>query len=102
MCKAFEDLGAGGAEVAMPGRVLGEGGRGKGGRLVGKPGCAVDQLSALVGAGPGTHCLEAKEYADGRDRAHGVEGTLVIPGAAARVRDGVREREEELHVALDA
>src|SRR5438105_224264 len=42
----FEDLGAGGAEVAVSGGVFGEGRCGEGGRLVGEPLLAEDRLCA--------------------------------------------------------
>ena len=42
-------------------------------------------------------CLPAEEPADRGDRPHRVERDLVVPGAAARVEDRVREREEQLH-----
>src|SRR5262249_13490400 len=74
MRKEPQDLGAGGTEVAVPGRVFGEGRGWEGCRLVGKPGGAIDQLRALVGAGPGSDRPTAEEHADGGDRADGVEG----------------------------
>src|SRR5207245_877839 len=89
-------------EVAVPGRVLWERWRRESRRLVGKPGRAADQLRTLVGPCPGAHCAATEEGANRCDRTDGVEGALVVPSAATRVGDSVREREEELHVALDA
>src|SRR6266540_6258990 len=92
----LQDLRAGRAEVRMAGRVLREGWRREGRRLVGKPRFAGDRLRATAGAAPGADLLPGEEVADGRDRAHRVVGTLVVPGAAAGVEDRVREGEEEL------
>src|SRR5439155_1224700 len=102
MRKELEDLRAGGAEVAVAGRVLRERWRRKRWRLVGKPGRTVDELRALVRAGPGAHHLAAEECANRRDGTNGVEGTLVIPRATAPIGHGVRERKEELHVPLES
>src|SRR5437867_12915119 len=67
-----------------------------------EPGCAVDQLRTLVRPCPGAHRLAPEEGADRCDRTDGVKDALVVPGAAAGVGDSLREREEELDVALDA
>src|SRR6266498_562807 len=100
--EAFEDLRTGGAEVAVTGRVLGKRRRRKRRRLVGKPGRAVDEFRALIWAAPGAHHLVAEECANCRDGTYGVERTLVVPRATAGIGDRVREREEELHVLLEA
>src|SRR6266542_5406494 len=91
-----EDLGAGGAEVAVSGGVLRERRRREEGRLVGEPRLAVDRLGAPAGPAPGADPLAGEEVADGGDRPHRVEGALVVPGAAASVEDRVRQGEEEL------
>src|SRR5438270_7333019 len=97
----FEDLGAGGAEVAVSGGVFGEGRCGEGGRLVGEPLLAEDRLCAASGSGPCANRLCQEGGADRGDRAHRVVGALVVPGADPRVEDRVGEREEELDCLVE-
>ena len=43
-----------------------------------------------------------EQVADRGDRAYRVVGALVVPGDDAGVEDGVGEREEQLHVGVEA
>src|SRR5262249_47564053 len=91
-----QDLCASGAEVAVPGRVLGERRRRERGRLVWEPLLTGDLPGAATWSAPGRDRLPPIEPANRRDRPDGVERDLVVPCTAARVEDRVREREEEL------
>ena len=98
----LEDLGSGGTEGAVAGRILWERWGRKAGGLIGEPRRPVDELRALIRSAPGTHELTAEEHTNRRDRADRVEGSFVVPRTATSVGDRVRQREEELDVPFES
>src|SRR5438034_11455311 len=60
-----------------------------------------NRLRALARAAPRADLSALEEKADRGDRAHRRERALVIPGADARVEDGIRQDEEELHCLIE-
>src|SRR5205823_14461097 len=96
-----QDLGAGGTEVAMAGRVLGKRRRREGRRLIWEPRRAVDRTRSPKRTRPRDDSLAAEEIPDGGNRSHRGVRALVVPCADAGVEDRIRQREEELYVEVD-
>src|SRR5207244_3231648 len=96
-----EDLGASGAEVAVPRRVAREGRRREGGWLKRQPRLAGDRARAQSGARPRADLLAVEQDTDRRRGSAAHKRALLVPGDDAGIKDRVREREEELDVEVD-
>src|SRR5207253_9670043 len=99
--KQSQDLGARGAEGAVPGAVFRKWRRRKSCWLVGQPVLARDQPGPVIGPGPGEHLLSLEEVAQRGDGADRPKRSLAVPAADACVEDRVRESEEELDVGVN-